>query len=625
MTARDDLKRSNRPKLPPFAYAFVAPTIAVMLAIVAVPLAYSAYLSLNRTNPITKKWVFVGIDNYVNFLTNYEAWMAFGRTAYFTCVAVVFTTVLGIIMALVLNQRFPGRGIMRSIVLVPWAMAPVSVGVLWSFVYAGDYGALNGLLNDVGLSSWARPWLGDGFRAINLLALTHVWNQAPLTALIILSGLQSMPSNLHRAAMLDGAGAMQRFFSITIPWLKQSLLFVSILATINALMAFDIIWNLTRGGPGAATTVLAWLGYLYSFQFLRFGEGAAVLYILTFVSFALAVIYFFVFSPRKRKDTESDVLTSVDMKAKRNHAMIVLPPYKSRTIIPRRMAELFGRISFWILVGVIFVWSALPVLVLISMSLSPAADLIRVPPTLVPSALTLDNFRAVLFPESAAGLETSVQAKRVPSALLNSLIVGAIASALTVVLATLAGYVFARYQKVRFLRITLWSLMFTRMTPALALVLPLFILFRTLSLIDTRTGLIISHLTILLPLGTWMMRGYFESVPVSLDRAALVDGCSRLEMMRRVLLPVVKPGLVATAIFCFLVSWNEFLFALIVTSTPKSQTVTVVLSGFLSQARFYEYGSLFAVSVLSIVPPIIVAFVFQRFLIQGALSGSIKG
>lgn len=211
MTAPNNLQRSSRQKLPLFAYAFVAPTIAVMLAIVAVPLAYSAYLSLNRTNPITKKWVFVGVDNYLNVLTNYEAWMAFGRTAYFTCLAVICTTILGIIMALVLNQRFLGRGIMRSIVLVPWAMAPVSVGVLWSFVYAGDYGALNGLLNDAGLSSWARPWLGDGFRALNLLALTHVWNQAPLTALIILSGLQSMPSNLHRAAMLDGAGAIQRF------------------------------------------------------------------------------------------------------------------------------------------------------------------------------------------------------------------------------------------------------------------------------------------------------------------------------------------------------------------------------------------------------------------------------
>jgi multiple sugar transport system permease protein len=122
-----------------------------------------------------------------------------------------------------------------------------------------------------------------------------------------------------------------------------------------------------------------------------------------------------------------------------------------------------------------------------------------------------------------------------------------------------------------------------------------------------------------------MMRSYFEGVPTSLDRAALTDGCSRLKMMWAVLIPVVRPGIVAAAIFCFLASWNEFLFALILTSTPKAQTIPVVISGFLSQAQFYEYGPMFAASVLSILPPVLVAFFFQRYLVQGALSGAVKG
>ena len=128
-------------------------------------------------------------------------------------------------------------------------MAPVSVGVLWSFIYAGDYGALTGLLDDLGLGRYAMPWLGDGFRALDLVALTQVWSQAPLTALMLLAGLQSMPDSLRRAAMLQRRRPVARFFAITLPWLKPSLLFISIVTTINSLMAFDILWIMTRGGP----------------------------------------------------------------------------------------------------------------------------------------------------------------------------------------------------------------------------------------------------------------------------------------------------------------------------------------------------------------------------------------
>src|ERR1700684_1045914 len=145
------------------------------------------------------------------------------------------------------------------------------------------------------------PWRGDGFRPRNLVPLTQVWSQAPLTGLMLLAGLQSMPDSLRRAAMLDGAGPVARFFAITLPWLKPSLLFISIVTTINSLMAFDILWIMTRGGPGAATTVLSWLGYVTAFQFLRFGEGAGFLYFLTALSFLLAILYFVVFSQRSSR------------------------------------------------------------------------------------------------------------------------------------------------------------------------------------------------------------------------------------------------------------------------------------------------------------------------------------
>jgi multiple sugar transport system permease protein len=631
------LQRRERPagvgRTPAFAYWAVAPTLALVAAVVGAPLVYSFYLSLNRTNPITKKWIFVGLGNYATILASSEFWAAFGRTVYFAAFSLVGTTLLGMAMALVLNMRFPGRGFLRSVVLVPWAMAPVSVGVLWSFIYAGNYGALTGLMNDLGLGRFALPWLGDGFRALNLVALTHVWSQAPLTALMLLAGLQSMPSNLHKAAMLDGAGPIARFFAITLPWLKPSLLFISIIATINSLMAFDILWIMTRGGPGVATTVFSWLGYVTSFQFLRFGEGAAILYCLTAASFSLAIVYFALLKPRNGRSPASDPALSLDAvpggmadsRARPRLSMAALPPVKARPSLPRPAATALSRCGLFLIAVVLLLWSALPVLALFLMSFTPASDLIRTPPSLVPSGVTVQNFQTVLMPRVGSQFSTSVQAERVPLALLNSFVVGAAVAVICVALGTFAGYAFARNAKKRFFGMSLWALLLTRMTPPLTLVLPFFIAYRGLGLIDTRIGLIIAYCSFLAPLSAWMMKSYFEGVPTSLDRAALIDGCSRLKMMWAVLIPVVRPGIVAAAIFCFLASWNEFLFALILTSTPKAQTIPVVISGFLSQAQFYEYGPMFAASVLSILPPVLVAFFFQRYLVQGALSGAVKG
>jgi ABC-type glycerol-3-phosphate transport system permease component len=611
-------------RTPTFAYLAVAPALVIVFAIVGLPLLYSLFLSLNSTNPITKRWIFVGFGNYSKILADAEFWSAFGKTVYFAAFSVIGTTILGMIFALVLNQRFKGRALLRSVVLIPWAMAPVSIGVLWSFIFAGSFGLLNGLLYDLGLGSWATAWLGDGFRALNLVALTNVWNQAPLTSLMLLAGLQSMPANLHKAAILDGAGGIRRFFSITLPWLKPNLLFMTIIATINALMAFDILLIMTRGGPGRATTVLSWLGYLQSFQFLRFGEGAATLYILTIISLLLAIVYFVALTPWRRQATNPAPAADAvwhPMAVKR-HSMAVLQPFNPKSFIPAAVAARLRRLLFSVTVTLIFLWSALPVLGLVLMSLSPASDLIRTPPTIFPSAITFDNYTSVLAANSGT---TSVQAKRVPLSLINSLIVGVIVSVINVALGTLAGYAFARHGHRRFFGASLWALMLTRMIPGLTLVLPFFILFRMLGLMDTRLALIISYSSFLLPLSAWMMKTTFEGVPKSLDRAAMIDGCSQMAMLWKVLLPVVRPGIVAAAIFCFLVSWNEFLFALILTSTPKAQTIPVIISGFLNQAQFYEYGPLFAASVLSILPPVAIAFFFQRYLVQGALSGAVKG
>jgi multiple sugar transport system permease protein len=257
--------------------------------------------------------------------------------------------------------------------------------------------------------------------------------------------------------------------------------------------------------------------------------------------------------------------------------------------------------------------------------LQSSVDLVRAPPTVVPGPLTLENYRFVLFPQGVADGQSSVQATRVPLSIMNSLIVAICVTIINVVLGSLAGYAYSRSGRSRVMRGTLWALMLTRMTPSLALILPFFLVFKSLDLIDTRTALVIAYCSLILPLAIWMMKAYFDGLPANLERAALVDGCNRLQAIWKIVLPVSRPGIVATAIFCFLVSWNEFIFALILTGTPAAQTIPVTIAGFLVQLRFYDYGPMFAASVISVIPPVVIALAFQRYLVRGMLAGSIKG
>ena len=626
-------RRAWRGRLP---VLLVLPTLLVVFLVIGIPLIYSLALSLHRINPLTQRWIFVGLANYTKILPDPDFLAAFARTAYFAVVTVFGGLVLGMAMALVLNMAFVGRDVLRSLVLVPWAMSPVAVGILWSWMLNGDYGTFNAILLSLGVIGAPIHWLGNGALALNLVAVAHVWNQAPLASLLILAGLQSMPENLHRAARIDGAGAVRRFFSITLPWLRPMLLLVLILTSINSIMAFDLFWTMTHGGPGSATTVFSWMGYAYAFQFFRFGEGAAILYVLTIVCLILAWFYlklFFHASPRGRKfvagenDDASDasLLGAATATTGFRAGLARIPAAPTRVWLSGRARRAVAGVGLAVAALLIFVWSFGPFFFLVLMSLSPSSDLVRSPPLLAPNSLTLDNYAYIIAPKGVSGGQSAVEATRVVTSIWNSLIVAACVTAVNLALGSFAAYAFSRNRQSWFLSSSLWALMITRMTPSLALILPFFIVFKTLDLLDTRTALVIAYCSLILPLSVWMMKGYFDGMPPNLERAGLVDGCTRLQMIRKIVLPVARPGLVAAGIFCFLVSWNEFIFALILTSTQASKTIPVIIAGFLVQLRFYDYGPMFAASVMAVLPPVVIALAFQRYLVRGMLSGSLKG
>jgi multiple sugar transport system permease protein len=209
--------------------------------------------------------------------------------------------------------------------------------------------------------------------------------------------------------------------------------------------------------------------------------------------------------------------------------------------------------------------------------------------------------------------------------LLNSAIVAVASTACAVVIGTLAAYALARFQLPWSLnrRLSLWILS-TRMFPAIVTAVPLFLMMRDFRLLNTRASLIIVYTAFNLPFVVWMMRGFFAELPRDLEEAALVDGDSRLGALVRVVLPLVAPGLAATAVFCLIVSWNEFLFALVLTQTDAAMTLPVGIAGRVTQFEI-KWGVMSAAATVAIVPILVFALALQKYLVRGLSMGAVKG
>ncbi len=271
------------------AYLFLLPLAAALGAVAVFPVVYAFYLSLYRLKLTQPARVpFVGLGNYAALLQDPDFWSAVGRTAYFTVACVVAVTVLALGVALLLNETFRGRRLVGALLLVPWAIPSVANGLMWKWIYNPDYGALNGALLQLGVIGKYRVWLGDPAKTLLLIANAFVWKEVPLAAILLLVTMKSIPSDLYRAAKVDGANLVQRFLHVTLPALRPGFLLVVIYEAMLAVRHFDLFFILTEGGPGDASSVAAWQVYVESFRNLAFGTGAALAYLLAIATFAFS-------------------------------------------------------------------------------------------------------------------------------------------------------------------------------------------------------------------------------------------------------------------------------------------------------------------------------------------------
>ena len=271
------------------AYLFLAPLAVVLMGVAVFPILYSFYISLyslKLTRP--QRAPFVWFDNYVAVLSDPQFWSAVERTVIFSVIAVAAIVILALLVALLLNEQFPGRRVLTALLLIPWAIPYVANALMWKWIYDSNYGALNGILYQLGFISSYMVWLGDADKTLALIANAFVWKEVPLAAILLLVGLKTIAADLYAAARVDGANAVKRFLHVTLPALGPSFALVLIYETMMAIRHFDLFFILTEGGPGDASSVVAWRIYVETFRNLSFGIGAAMSYILALATLALS-------------------------------------------------------------------------------------------------------------------------------------------------------------------------------------------------------------------------------------------------------------------------------------------------------------------------------------------------
>ena len=273
-------------------YILILPACLLMGLIMIYPLGKVFYLSFQHYNP-TKPFTngFAGLDNFITIFTKKEFYNALGVSAKFVACEVVLQLIFGMIVALILNQKFKGRGFFRALTFIPWALSGVLTAVLWSIMFNQHFGVLNDLLAKLGIIKEPIAWLANTKFVLGSVIVAELWRGIPFFAISLLAAMQGLPDDIYEAARVDGSTKFQTFRFITLPMLKNTIVLTTLLRTIWEFNSVDLIYSLTGGGPVGKTTTLSMLIANQAIKTSNYGYGSA----LSGVSFAIlaviAVIY----------------------------------------------------------------------------------------------------------------------------------------------------------------------------------------------------------------------------------------------------------------------------------------------------------------------------------------------
>lgn len=275
-------------------YAYLLPALLLVAAVLLYPLAYNLWVSLHEVtvgNFRTGTAPFVGLEKYAQVFADEAFLNAFWVSLLFTGGSLLFQFTIGFALALFFYRAFPGNGLLRAALLVAWVLPLVVTGSLFRWMLDGSYGVVNFALRSLGVLDGQVAWLAEPDTALLGTIVANIWVGVPFNMVLLLAGLQSISLTLYEAAKIDGAGPLGRFLYITLPLMRPVMLIVLLLGFIYTFRTFDLIFVMTGGGPVNATTVLPIYVYDRTFEFFRFGEGAAASNVILLIPLALALVY----------------------------------------------------------------------------------------------------------------------------------------------------------------------------------------------------------------------------------------------------------------------------------------------------------------------------------------------
>ncbi|RYE09619.1 MAG: ABC transporter permease subunit [Hyphomicrobiales bacterium] len=620
-------------------YLFVLPMVLIMGGLIFWPFIDAIILSTTAFNFNTGETFSVGFRNYQRLLSNTDFILSLQNTITFTLWSLSLKFVIGMTLALILNSRLPYRSLISGIMLLPWIVPEIVTALAWRSIYDPLFGGLNPMLQGVGVINKPLGWLSDPHMAMGSIISVNVWKGIPFFVLLLLSGLKAVDKEQLEAAEVDGANAVERFRHVTLPSLRYVIVVTLLLSFISTFNQFGLPFLMTGGGPSGATKLYAILAYEKAIGSLQYGPGIAIAFsVAPLMALLIWLLARFMRHDDKRDGTSTKapgfgdrlvglgsslVSLIVDIlfwpvrviysgvEALIRQVRVISGREAARPILSPRTRE-GGSVLARLLVLVPFLGFVLfPFYWIIITSLKSTQQISERRSIFWPEPATLDQYNHLL---TGTGFLTW---------LMNSVLVASLSTFISVALASLAAYALTRLRFTGAGTLTT-LLLITYLLPGTLLFIPLYQTLTSLGIINSYAALILTYPTFLLPFATWVMMGYFRSIPVELEEAAMIDGASRFYIFWRITLPLAAPALLSVTLFAFTNAWNEFLFAFVFITSESLRTLPIGLQSMVV-GDILPWGRLMAASLLTAVPVAVLYIYAQRFLVEGLTVGGVKG
>lgn len=626
------------------AYVFVFPTLLLMGGLIAYPFLRAVYMSFTNTVSL-KMGPFVGLQNYENVWSDPSFHSAIKNTIVFTFWSIVIKFIGGLTVSILLHRLTRFSNILTAAILLPWIVPSVVAAIAWKGLLDPVYGGVNQFLIQMGFVEKGFPWFGSPDTAMLSLIMVNVWGGIPFFTINILAGLKSIDREYYEAAIIDGASAWRCFLHITLPGLRYVIIVAVLLSTIWTFNSFDMIYLITGGGPLNATRVYSIFAFEY-FGAARFGAAVAVA--ITMAPVLMIFIFLlgkYMSNSGRREDDGADESSSPISRV----GTLISWPFRMllRGVVAfffllnnlvEQLLETIGKGFSRAFVGdsrpgqqrarrisryVTGVFAALVLLLFVLFELLPfywtvitafkqTSQIVAFESVFVPAPWTMEQFQLLLGPT-----------RKFTTWYWNTIQVSIVSTLLSVIVAAMGGYGLTR---LRWRGANLFSstVLIAYLMPGVMMFIPMYQIFSTFKLTNSLTGLMIAYPAFGLPFATWLMMGYYASIPREMEEAAMIDGCNPFQAFWKVVLPLTLPALMAAAMFSITLAWKEFIFAYIFLSKESLFTLTIGMAQMIV-GDVLPWGELSAAALLMAIPVGILYVVGQRFMVAGLTAGAVKG